>query len=84
MLPRIVIRPYVAMVHPDVQIVASDEVAAHFWVPLARACVTRTRAEHVMTINGARARFPGFRVDAAHRLGAHRTHRAAMLSLLDG
>jgi 8-oxo-dGTP pyrophosphatase MutT (NUDIX family) len=34
-LPPIVIRPYVALVRTDVQIVPSEEVAAAFWVPLA-------------------------------------------------
>ena len=34
-LPPIVIRPYVALVRADVSIVASHEVAAAFWVPLA-------------------------------------------------
>jgi hypothetical protein len=41
----------------------SEEVAATFWVPLAVLRHEDTRAEHVMTINGARARFPGFRVE---------------------
>ena len=34
-LPPILIRPYVAVVQPDVRIVPSTEVAAAFWVPLA-------------------------------------------------
>lgn len=34
-LPAIVIRPYVALVRADVQIVASHEVARAFWVPLS-------------------------------------------------
>jgi 8-oxo-dGTP pyrophosphatase MutT (NUDIX family) len=33
-LPPILIRPYVAVVRPDVRIVPSAEVAAAFWVPL--------------------------------------------------
>ncbi|MDB4907844.1 MAG: hydrolase [Gemmatimonadetes bacterium] len=33
-LPAILIRPYVAVVRPDVEIVASPEVAEAFWVPL--------------------------------------------------
>lgn len=33
-LPPIMIRPYVAVVRPDVAIVPSPEVAAAFWVPL--------------------------------------------------
>lgn len=62
MLPRIVIRPYVALVHPDVQVVASDEVAAHFWVPLAQLLDPATQAEHELLHEGARLRFPGYRV----------------------
>ena len=34
-LPPIVIRPYVALVRADVEIVPSHEVAAAFWVPLS-------------------------------------------------
>ena len=34
-LPPIMIRPYVAVVHPEVHIVPSPEVADAFWVPLA-------------------------------------------------
>lgn len=62
MLPRIVIRPYVALVHPDVQVVASDEVAAHFWVPLAQLLDPAMQAEHELLHEGARLRFPGYRV----------------------
>lgn len=62
MLPRIVIRPYVAIVHPDVHIVASDEVAAHFWVPLTQLLDPAMQAEHVLLHDGARLRFPGYRV----------------------
>ncbi len=35
LLPSIVIRPFVALVRPDVEIVPSDEVASAFWVPLS-------------------------------------------------
>jgi 8-oxo-dGTP pyrophosphatase MutT (NUDIX family) len=34
-LPALVIRPYVALVRPDVRITPSREVAAAFWVPLS-------------------------------------------------
>ncbi len=34
-LPAIVIRPYVAVIHPNIQVVPSREVAEIFWVPLA-------------------------------------------------
>jgi 8-oxo-dGTP pyrophosphatase MutT (NUDIX family) len=61
-LPPILIRPFVAVVAPDVTFAPSEEVAATFWVPLSVLAHEDSRAEHVMTINGARARFPGFRV----------------------
>jgi 8-oxo-dGTP pyrophosphatase MutT (NUDIX family) len=62
MLPRIVIRPYVAVVAPDVQVVASHEVAAHFWVPLTALLDPALQAEHELLHEGARLRFPGYRV----------------------
>ncbi|HEY0929089.1 MAG TPA: CoA pyrophosphatase [Gemmatimonas sp.] len=62
-LPPIMIRPFVALVPADVTFVPNVEVAATYWVPLAMLRHPDAQAEHVMTINGARARFPGFRVD---------------------
>ncbi len=61
-LPRINIRPYVAVVHPDVVIVPSEEVAMHFWVPLDALSAPEMQAEHEMEFDGARLRFPGYRV----------------------
>jgi 8-oxo-dGTP pyrophosphatase MutT (NUDIX family) len=62
LLPPIVIRPFAFVVAADVILVPNYEVAETFWVPLAALQHDDARAEHVMTINGARARFPGFRV----------------------
>jgi 8-oxo-dGTP pyrophosphatase MutT (NUDIX family) len=61
-LPRINIRPYVAIVRPDVEILPSDEVAAHFWVPLDALRAPATQAEYEMEFDGSRIRFPGYRV----------------------
>ncbi len=61
-LPRINIRPYVAIVHADVQIVPSYEVAAHFWVPLAQLAEPLAQAEHAMEFDGATLKFPGYRI----------------------
>lgn len=83
MLPPIIIRPFVAVVAPDVTFVPSEEVAATFWVPLAVLRHEDTRAEHVMTINGARARFPGFRVDEHIVWGLTERIVQQLLSLLD-
>jgi 8-oxo-dGTP pyrophosphatase MutT (NUDIX family) len=62
-LPPIIVRPFVAVVSADVTFVPSREVAATFWVPLSVLRHPDTQAEHVMTINGVRARFPAYRVD---------------------
>jgi 8-oxo-dGTP pyrophosphatase MutT (NUDIX family) len=61
-LPPIIIRPFVAVVAPDVEFTLSAEVASVFWVPLSVLRDDRSQAEHVMLINGVRARFPAFRV----------------------
>jgi 8-oxo-dGTP pyrophosphatase MutT (NUDIX family) len=61
-LPPILIRPFVAVVAADVTFVPSHEVAATFWVPVSALRHPGSQAEHVMSINGAPARFPGFRV----------------------
>lgn len=61
-LPRINIRPYVALVHPDVVIVPSVEVAMHFWVPIGSLGAPETQTEHEMEFDGSRLRFPGYRV----------------------
>ncbi len=61
-LPPIIIRPFVAVVAPDVEFTLSAEVASVFWVPLSALRDDRAQAEHVMMINGVRARFPAFRV----------------------
>ncbi|GAB1344360.1 NUDIX hydrolase [Gemmatimonas sp.] len=82
-LPPILIRPFVAVVAPDVTFAFSDEVAATFWVPLSVLAHQDTRAEHVMTIDGARARFPGYRVDQHIVWGLTERIVQQMLSLLD-
>ena len=61
-LPPIIIRPFVAIVSPDVEFILSAEVASAFWVPLSALRGESAKAEHVMMINGVRARFPAFRV----------------------
>ncbi len=61
-LPPIIIRPFVAVVAPDVTFRLSAEVASAFWVPLSLLRSEAAQAEHDMTLNGVRARFPAFRV----------------------
>jgi 8-oxo-dGTP pyrophosphatase MutT (NUDIX family) len=83
MLPPILIRPYVAVVTSDVTFSPSEEVAATFWVPLDVLAHADSRAEHVMTINGARARFPGFRVHEHIVWGLTERIVQQLLSLVD-
>lgn len=82
-LPPILIRPYVVVVPPDVVFSPNAEVAATFWVPLSVLAHEDTRAEHVMMINGTRARFPGFRVEQHIVWGLTERIVQQMLSLLD-
>lgn len=84
MLPSIMIRPFVALVAPHMTFVPNAEVAATYWVPLSVLRHEGTQAEHVMTINGARARFPGFRVDTHIVWGLTERIVRQLLSLLDG
>jgi 8-oxo-dGTP pyrophosphatase MutT (NUDIX family) len=83
MLPRMVIRPYVAIVHPAVRIVASHEVAAHFWVPLAQLRDPAMHAEHELEHEGARLRFPGYRVGPHVAWGLTERIVRQLLSVLD-
>lgn len=82
-LPPIVIRPFVALVTPEVTFEPNAEVAATFWVPLSVLRHEGSQAEHVMTINGARAHFPGFRVEEHIVWGLTERIVRQLLSLLD-
>jgi 8-oxo-dGTP pyrophosphatase MutT (NUDIX family) len=62
-LPPIIIRPFVAIVEPNVTFTPSEEVAATFWVPLAHLQHENSKAEYVMDVDGHRATFPAFRVE---------------------
>ena len=74
-LPPLVIRPFVAVVKPEVTIVESPEVAATFWVPLAAIRETAAWGTAVVPIRGV-----GEREVDAFRHGEHTiwglTHRA--------
>jgi 8-oxo-dGTP pyrophosphatase MutT (NUDIX family) len=83
MLPRILIRPFIAVVHADVEVRASDEVAAHFWVPLAELRRPDRQAEHELVHDGARLRFPGVRVGPHVAWGLTERILRQLLSLLD-
>jgi len=51
-LPPIVIRPFVAVVRPDVTIVESPEVAEAFWVPMAAIRETASWGKGLVPIRG--------------------------------
>ena len=74
-LPPLVIRPFVAVVKPEITIVESPEVAATFWVPLAAIRETAAWGRAMVPIRGV-----GEREVDAFRHGEHTvwglTHRA--------
>ncbi len=82
-LPPIIVRPFVAVVAPDVVCVPSDEVASAFWIPLSMLRDEAAAAEHVMEINGARARFPAYRVNEHVVWGLTERIVRQLLSLLE-
>ena len=51
-LPRLIIRPFVAVVKPDVQITQSAEVAEAFWVPLFAIRQTTAWGRAMVRIRG--------------------------------
>ncbi len=61
-LPRMLIRPFVALVTPDVVIQPNLEVAAAYWVPVHVLQHQDSRVDHFMTLSGIRTRLPGFLV----------------------
>ncbi len=59
-LPPIIIRPYVALVAPDVALQPSREVASTFWVPLSQIRDPQANAEHEILEMGQSLRFPAY------------------------
>lgn len=57
---RVVVRPYVAAVLPDVAIVASPEVAAAFWVPLGALRTQASWVDAEVQAHGLSLRVPAF------------------------
>lgn len=60
-LPPIVVRPYVAVVTPDVPILASEEVASAFWVSLEELREPARWVEAVVPVRGAPLTVTAFR-----------------------
>ena len=52
-LPPIIVTPFVAVVRPEVAVVASDEVAAAFWVPWSFFVAPDARGESIVRVLGA-------------------------------
>ena len=65
-LPPIIVRPYVAVVKPELEIVQSSEVAEAFWVPLAALRERAAWGTAMVPIRGA-----GERQVTAFRHGAY-------------
>ena len=65
-LPPIIVRPYVAVVKPELEIVQSSEVAEAFWVPLAALRERASWGTAMVPIRGS-----GERQVTAFRHGAH-------------
>ena len=65
-LPPIIVRPYVAVVKPELEIVQSSEVAEAFWVPLAALRERAAWGTAMVTVRGA-----GERQVAAFRHGPY-------------
>lgn len=82
-LPPIIIRPFVALVAHDVTFAPNYEVAGTYWVPLRALRGDAGQAEHVMLINGVRARFPGYKVHEHVVWGLTERIVRQLLSLLD-
>lgn len=62
-LPQIVVRPYVALVPPDVAITLSDEVAAAFWVPLTRLRDPVSSGESGVLVRGEERQVSSYRYE---------------------
>ncbi len=62
-LPPIIVRPFVAVVSPDVAFVPNREVAGTFWVPLSHLRAVEAQVEYAMDVNGVRAVFPAYAVN---------------------
>ena len=65
-LPPIIVRPYVAVVRPELEIVQSSEVAEAFWVPLAALRERAAWGTAMVPVRGA-----GERQVSAFRHGAY-------------
>ncbi len=63
LLPPIVVRPHVFVLHGDLDLAPTAEVAAAFWVPLATLLDPATRGTRTVEVRGARFNMMAFAVD---------------------
>jgi 8-oxo-dGTP pyrophosphatase MutT (NUDIX family) len=59
-LPPIIVRPFVAVVSPDVVLINSREVAATYWVPFAVLRAPESQIQHTISRSEGDARFPAY------------------------
>ena len=62
LLPPIVVRPHVFVLHRDLDLAPTAEVAAAFWVPLATLLDPATRGRRTVEVRGARFDMMAFAV----------------------
>jgi 8-oxo-dGTP pyrophosphatase MutT (NUDIX family) len=82
-LPAIVIRPFVALVSPNVTFELSREVAAAFWVPLSALRAIEANVEHELMEGGVGRRFPAYAVQGHIVWGLTERIVRQLLSLFD-
>ena len=82
-LPSIIVTPFVAVVHGDVAIETSDEVAIAFWVPLASLGDPAMSNESEVTVRGATWRVPSYLLGGHIVWGMTERILRNLLALLD-
>lgn len=82
-LPPIIVRPFVAIVAPDVKFELSREVADAFWVPVRQLRAAEAQAEHIVMVNGVPAPFPAYAVRGLVVWGMTERIVRQLLSLFD-
>ncbi len=82
-LPAIIVRPYVAVVRPDVVLVLNAEVADALWIPLHVLRDAATQRESVVHFRGAARSEPSFVVGGTIVWGMTNRILRSLLRLLD-
>lgn len=82
-LPPLLIRPFVALVPPDVVVQPSDEVADTFWVPLAQLRAPASRIRYAHQVQGVVSHYPAFAVGPHAVWGLTERMLRQLLSLVE-